>query len=39
MKPDTQISPGCQMLLAMRATDHQPYLAHMVGLPRQGGEQ
>ena len=36
---DAQISPACQMLLAMRAADRQPHLAGMVGSPRQGGEQ
>src|SRR5437763_7673299 len=36
---DTQISPACQMLLAVRAADGQRHLACMVGSPRQGGEQ
>src|SRR5207253_2226497 len=36
---DTQISPACQMLLAVRAADRQRHLAGMVGSPRQGGEQ
>src|ERR1700736_2196348 len=36
---DTQISPACQMLLAMRAADGQLYLTRMVGPPRQSGEQ
>src|ERR1700737_2982523 len=36
---DTQISPVCQMLLAMRAADGQLYLTRMVGPPRQSGEQ
>src|SRR3984893_2460485 len=36
---DTQISPACQMLLAVRAADRQRHLARMVGSPRQGGER
>src|SRR6266403_49071 len=36
---NTQISPACQMLLAVRAADGQRHLARMVGSPRQGGEQ
>src|SRR5437868_14685921 len=36
---DTQISPACQMLLAVRAADRQRHLARMVGSPRQSGEQ
>ena len=36
---DTQISPACEMLLAVRAADRQRHLAGMVGSPRQGGEQ
>ena len=36
---DAQISPACQMLLAVRAADRQRHLAGMVGSPRQGGEQ
>src|SRR5260370_18424977 len=36
---DTQISPACQMLLAVRAGDGQSHLARMVGSPRQSGEQ
>src|SRR5689334_20322892 len=36
---DPQISPACQMLLAVRAADRQPHLAGMVGSPRQRGEQ
>src|SRR5260370_27980587 len=36
---DTQITPACQMLLAVRAADGQRHLARMVGSPRQSGEQ
>ena len=35
---DTQISPACQMLLAVRAADRQRHLAGMVGSPRQGAQ-
>ena len=31
---DTQISPPCQMLLAVRAADRQPHLTGMVGSRR-----